>query len=850
MATERLEVVITDRGGVVVQRQLNDIGRAAIGAQGSVDLLSRAMGGLAAAFSVTQLVRMLDTYTNMQNRLKLVTTGTQNLTAVTEELFDVSARTRTSFEATSTLYARVALATKELGVGQQQLMKFVEGVNQAVVLSGVSAQEARNAIIQFTQGLAKGRLDGDELRSVLEQIPFVADVIAKSLGVARGELRELGKEGKLTPSVILEAFKKMEGDLSTLFAETLPTFSQAWQVFSDRIMRILGPLSQMVNQVLAQGLAALADNFDVVTASVTALLPALALLLGRAALGGLVAMLTSVAAFAVANPFSAIFIAVAGGVTAFGQLNGEMDETMKVMGRTITMVDKLVATWGAARAYVESVWENFPEWFEGIMARAVNLAVAQWAKLADKLKGAIASVGPAIDKAIGDGKGQLFTNMFSDIADQFKSSGELKQEVDFASDYIQRYPDAVRKAGDAATQAYRDILLERSKVIGELTSGDPGPGRSPLDKAKKGADRYSPKTTFNDSVSDLQRQIELLQVESSERERLVEVLKIEDQIKNSITDRDARRKFALDPGEVQQINDMVAVLQRIRDNNDVFDEIRKGALDAQGQISALNRLMRDGTITVDEYNKKFTELYINLLEFSDTIESGVIRGVLQLSQEFSNLSELAGNTLTDAIRGAEDVFVQFVKTGKFQFKDLIDSIIEDLIRLSVRQNISGPLVQALGGVIGNLFGGIGGSNMATTSAMNSASGLGGSLEGFMNPPGFATGGDMTVGGTGGVDSQMVNFRATPGEKIYVRKAGERDPTDGGGTAVQVRVNVVNNAGADVQVRQRQGADGTPEIDVLLNQFEDQLAANIRKGQGPVLPAISDKLGVSSKPLNR
>lgn len=846
MSTERLEVVITDTGGRIVRKNVEDIGKAAERSQGSVDLLSRALSGLAAAFSATSIVKMLDTYTNMQNRLKLVTTGTANLAAVTENLLDVSARTRTSFEATATLYARIALATKQLGVGQQQLMKFVEGVNQAVVLSGVGAQEARNAIIQFTQGLAKGRLDGDELRSVLEQIPFVADVIAKSLGVARGELRELGKQGKLTPAVILEAFRQMEGELTTLFAQTLPTFSQAWQVFTDRVMKIIGPLGTQIGQVLAMGLAQMADNFDVVTAAVVGLGSALSVL----AFGGLISALTWILRFAAANPFTIITMGIVGAVTAFGQLEGEADKVIKSMGRTVTALDKLMATFGAVRAYAEAAWADFPEWFAGMMERAVNLAVAQWAKLADKLRGAIKGVGESIDSAIGDGKGKLFTNMFADIADQFKSSGELQQQVDFASDYIMRYPDAVKRAGDAAAEAYNDILLQRSKALGELSSGDPlniaGKGKPLTDKQLA---RLVPKTTLNDALIDLQKQIELIGMETSERERLNEVMKVEDQIRNSIADREARRKFALDPAEVQQINDMVAALQRLKIEAEVLDEIRQPQVDIMARMSALTKLFQNQTISLDEYNKKFLELQISLLEFNETMEGGIIRGVLKLQQEFTNLSTLTENLVVDSIHSAEDAFVQFVKTGKFEFKDLIDSMIEDIARLAIRQSISGPLVQALGGVIGGLFNNITvSSNYTQGGVATSGIGEGGSLGSWASGPAFATGGDMTVGGTGGIDSQMVNFRATPGEKIYVRKPGEREPGDGGAT-VAVRVNVINN-GADVQVNQRQGEDGTPEIDVLVNQIEDQLAANVRKGQGALLPAMSEKLGVSSKPINR
>ena len=94
--------------------------------------------------------------------------------------------TRSDFEATSELYARLANSSKELGVGQEQLLKFTKILNQAIVLSGASAEEAAGGIRQLAQGMASGTLRGDELNSVMENFPKVADIIAQGLGVTRG----------------------------------------------------------------------------------------------------------------------------------------------------------------------------------------------------------------------------------------------------------------------------------------------------------------------------------------------------------------------------------------------------------------------------------------------------------------------------------------------------------------------------------------------------------------------------------------------------------------------------------------------------------------------------------------
>src|SRR5690606_19588026 len=151
---------------------------------------------------------------------------------------------------------------------QRDLIDFVQGVNQAVQLSGVTAQEAQAAMIQFSQGLAKGRLDGDELRSVLEQIPFVADVISRKLEANRYELKELGKEGKIIPQDVIEQFQDICRELTILFAPLRSTLSQVWAVIRNEIMQSIVPIPDQIGSGLVPVLATIADNMDLVSASV------------------------------------------------------------------------------------------------------------------------------------------------------------------------------------------------------------------------------------------------------------------------------------------------------------------------------------------------------------------------------------------------------------------------------------------------------------------------------------------------------------------------------------------------------------------------------------------------------
>lgn len=268
------EIVIGIRGdisgGRTVERTLDDVARAGDRAQGGMNRLQTEMKsvnsvgqnltnmfkGLIAAYGLRELQQTVDTYTNMQNRLRLVTNSTAELASVTNDLFTISNATRQSFTSVAELYSRVSLATKTLGLTTAQTLQFTQSLSQAVALSGASAVEAENAIIQLSQGLASGALRGDELRSVLEQLPSVADVIAKGLGVTRGELRKMGEDGAITAEMVIEAFAKARVELNDKFGKTVPTIGQAFVVLKNTLIEFVGGVDQATGASggLAQGL--------------------------------------------------------------------------------------------------------------------------------------------------------------------------------------------------------------------------------------------------------------------------------------------------------------------------------------------------------------------------------------------------------------------------------------------------------------------------------------------------------------------------------------------------------------------------------------------------------------------
>jgi tape measure domain-containing protein len=295
-------------------------------------VMRRALTGLGAGLVGREFIRLSDSFTNVQNRLKLVTDGTAELTAVQEELFRVSQETRTSFEANATLFNRLALSSKDLGISLDDVVQITQSLNQAVILSGAATTEASAGLIQLSQGLASNRLSGDELRSVLEQLPVVADVIAKQLGVTRGELKFFGEAGKISADIVIEAFKNAREELAVRFGETVPTVAQSFVILRNAAIRFVGNLNNSTGVVtnLSRLIIGLAGNFDTLAKSIGVVAAALGpLVLGRA-IGVATVALRGLFLLMLRNPIGLLVAGLAAATTAiinFG--NQPIEETLE-----------------------------------------------------------------------------------------------------------------------------------------------------------------------------------------------------------------------------------------------------------------------------------------------------------------------------------------------------------------------------------------------------------------------------------------------------------------------------------------------------------------------------------------
>ncbi|HHV7520136.1 TPA: phage tail tape measure protein [Burkholderia orbicola] len=239
--------------------------RAIEAARGSLTAYAQAA---AAAFGVHQLVEYADEWTNLSNRLKIVTRDQIDFAVAQNDVLRIAQATRQPLDATAELYQRIANNTSHLGLSIKQVGPLVETISKAVALSGVSADTARLGIVQLGQAFASGQLRGQDLKSVLEELPGVADAIARGMGKGTSELKALAEDGKLTVENLIDALKNAGSSTDALFGKVDMTVGQAMTRLQTEIIAYVGHANEATgaSAKLAQSVVYVADHLDEIVA--------------------------------------------------------------------------------------------------------------------------------------------------------------------------------------------------------------------------------------------------------------------------------------------------------------------------------------------------------------------------------------------------------------------------------------------------------------------------------------------------------------------------------------------------------------------------------------------------------
>lgn len=224
-----------------LQGVAQDVSGSAVGG-----LLRGGLAGVTAALSIEKVTEYADAWTNATNKLRAAGLTATQVSVAQERVTAIAGRSRTDFSAVADLYGKLSLSASSLGATQEQVAIATETVSKAMKLGGASASETASAVLQLGQALSSGTLQGDELRSLLENAPQLARVIAKEFNVSVGQLRELGSQGKLSAAQVFSAIVKAQADVDQAFKASSRTLSDRYTELQNALIGYVGTVMEAV----------------------------------------------------------------------------------------------------------------------------------------------------------------------------------------------------------------------------------------------------------------------------------------------------------------------------------------------------------------------------------------------------------------------------------------------------------------------------------------------------------------------------------------------------------------------------------------------------------------------------
>jgi len=829
-STSNINIVIKEDGSRVVKRNLDDLGESAGGADKAIESLKGALEAIAAAEGVRALVEMVNQYQELHNQLIFTTTSQANLNAVFEKLTDVAAATHTSVAQNVQEYSALSQATHDLGLSQAQVIQFQTRLNEAVGLSGAGSKDAAGAVDLLAKSLATGRLEGGGFARTLQQVPVVGDILAKTLGVTRGQLKDMADTGELSAKQLVDAFAKAGPALDKQFKGLAPTISETFGELKDSVTNAVGIFSTATGagNTLAEGIRSLAEFVKEATPFVIQFANAI-----QGTLGPSDQLSTGM------KVFSTIIIVLYGALKLVAELLID-----GVVGGFKTVGDLIGGLGATISAWAEGVIDSFKAVVEGVLA------------IPDAIKAASKGDFAAAGKIVAD----AFSKPWDDASKDFDRSAAAFDDTvaglaeNIGKNLTTQFDDVVKvgretwdKLDKIWDEGARD-LKKKSEPIGAVSTKS-GPNVTTQFSAQEIA-------ATRKALADLLAQFDPLSaavlkygdaqklIIKAEREGIItkaqEVTYLQELAKHyvdildpigaysrKITEQTDLLKFSQEQRQIE--TELLAKTQEwqkagVKFTQDEIDGLRS-KLQAQQDLNKV--VAQQDTLLADSVQKRqaFTTQLSAIQNLLSDPKSGFKKSDANSALAGANPDLFAG---TKEQLDAQQATYQnmYNQIDQMRQKDLIseqtasqmkakvalqandqrlqneDKFFGSLASLSHSSNREIAAIGKAAAIAQATIDGIAAVQKALASApppVNFALAAAVGVETAANIAniagiGFATGGTFNVGGSGGTDSQIVAFRATPGEHVAVstpqqlRQGGGGGQQGGGQQAPNVTVN--------------------------------------------------------------
>ena len=203
--------------------------------------MSSLAGGLKGAFVafggmalVSEIKETADAMMSLSSRIRLVTQNDAERLNVESRLYQMSMKNRASLEDIGDLYYKTALSASRFGATQEDVLRLTDIVSKSLIIGGADTAQQKSTILQLSQALGSGVLQGDELRSLRENAPILMDQISKFFGVSMAGLKEMGAKGELTTEKLMQAILASGSTIDSQMGKITPTIGQAITVLGNK----------------------------------------------------------------------------------------------------------------------------------------------------------------------------------------------------------------------------------------------------------------------------------------------------------------------------------------------------------------------------------------------------------------------------------------------------------------------------------------------------------------------------------------------------------------------------------------------------------------------------------------
>lgn len=282
-------------------------------------------GALAGAAKAT--LEFTDAWTLMNAKLKMALGTTEKANSIQQQLFESAQELRVPLEDMAKLYTRLVPAMTEYGYSAQDALSVTRAMSAALAISGATAAETSSVLLQFSQAMQSGRLNGAEFNAMAEGAPVVLRAIQKELLVSRKELKDMGADGEISVTILTDVMKKMEAQWVEQNKNMPITFDKAMTQLENSMKRFLGVSTGAKDGVsaIANAVSFLAKNLDTIGNTLIAVTAAVATFYAALAIYNTIAAVAIARSTVLAAEVGLVGVAAEGSALGIGILKTAMD---------------------------------------------------------------------------------------------------------------------------------------------------------------------------------------------------------------------------------------------------------------------------------------------------------------------------------------------------------------------------------------------------------------------------------------------------------------------------------------------------------------------------------------------